>query len=105
MVTKEEMYKDIRKMLVLISAFTEPETQGEDLLSEWGDKYKKQDLNMEENEKCNTVFIPKGVCTVILEGVTSGVELSKENGGTTIEILDSSLPCQGGHTTKSVKQR
>ena len=36
---KLRMRTDIRKMLVLISAFTQKNTVGEDLLNEWNRKY------------------------------------------------------------------
>ena len=38
---KDEMLDDIKKMIVLISAFTKPHTEGEKLLDEWKAKYIK----------------------------------------------------------------
>jgi len=35
------MLDDIRKMILLISAFTKPHTEGEKLLDEWEAKYSK----------------------------------------------------------------
>lgn len=43
---------------------------------------------------CKTFHVPYGHCTVFLEGVWSGdVEITKENNGVTIEILDEKFDC------------
>lgn len=39
MYDKDEMYQDIKEMLLFISAFTEPNTQGAEILKQWQDKY------------------------------------------------------------------
>ena len=39
MVSETEMLQDIREMIVLIAAFTEPNTDGADLLDSWKKKY------------------------------------------------------------------
>jgi hypothetical protein len=39
MISKQEMLQDIKEMLLLISAFTEPDTEGEKTLQKWQDKY------------------------------------------------------------------
>jgi hypothetical protein len=48
MTTKQEMLEDIREMLVLIKAFTKPDTKGEVLLNIWDLKY---GLSMKEGEE------------------------------------------------------
>jgi len=41
MVSETEMLQDIKEMIVLIAAFTEPNTQGADLLDSWKKKYRR----------------------------------------------------------------
>jgi len=41
MVSETEMLQDIREMIVLIAAFTEPNTNGADLLDSWKKKYRR----------------------------------------------------------------
>ena len=39
MMNEKELKDDMKKMIILISAFTKPNTEGSDLLDEWKKKY------------------------------------------------------------------
>lgn len=42
MITKKEMLQDINMMLLVISAFSKPNTDGENLLNQWREKYQRK---------------------------------------------------------------
>jgi len=42
MITKKEMLLDIKKMLIVLSAVTNRNTEGAELLEEWLNKYKEK---------------------------------------------------------------
>ena len=63
-------------------------------------------FRVEHTGKCKKVFIPKGYCTIYLEGQKEGnIEIDMVGADVCIQVLDLSYPCLAGAGKKRGKSK
>lgn len=58
------------------------------------EKMIRKEFDVDKRNNCLRVFIPKGYCTVYLQGIKdSDIEFSQLGNDVCVEVLDKDLPC------------